>query len=176
MNGRIAVVGIIVTGLVAGLLMYYMQVYAYYAEVSVEQVGGVQLVSVVSGEPEPILFEDFKAIDSNSSPLRFRACFTTPLSLATLTETYVLDDDAMPLTTPSWFDCFDAQAIGDALESGEAVAFLAQKDIHYGFDRVVAIFPDGRGFAWHQINACGAEVFDGNPVPAGCPPMPEGSQ
>ncbi len=164
------------TALIGGALMYYLQVYAYYFEVSAEEAGGVQLVSVVSGEAEPILFDSFKAIDSDSSPLRFRACFTTPVSLAMLTETYVIYDEAVPLTTPTWFDCFDAQKIGDALESGEAVAFLAQKDIHYGFDRVAAIFPDGRGYEWHQINPCGAEVFDGNPVPEGCPPLPEASQ
>ncbi|MEO0692827.1 MAG: DUF6446 family protein, partial [Pseudomonadota bacterium] len=29
---------------------------------------------------------------------------------------------------------------------------------------------------WHQINACGEEVFDGNPPPDGCPPVPEGTE
>jgi hypothetical protein len=43
----------------------------------------------------------------------------------------------------------------------------------YGIDRVLAIYPDGRAFAWHQINACGKFVFDGDPPPEGCPPVPE---
>ena len=80
---------------------------------------------------------------------------------------------ATPRTAPGWFDCFDAEAIGDAIESGEARAYLGTKDVRYGIDRIVAILPDGRGFAWHDINACGEVVFDGDPAPEGCPPVPE---
>ena len=47
-----------------------------------------------------------------------RACFTTPLTQATLTETYQLYDRPTPLTAPGWFDCFDADAIGEALLAG----------------------------------------------------------
>ena len=50
----------------------------------------------------------------------------------------------------------------------------SQKRISYGIDRIVAIYPDGRGYAWHQINACGEVVFDGQPAPENCPPKPEG--
>ncbi len=35
----------------------------------------------------------------------------------------------MPLNAPGWFDCFDADAIGEALETGEALAFLGSRDI-----------------------------------------------
>jgi len=41
-------------------------------------------------------------------------------------------------------------------------------------DRVLAIYPDGRGYAWHQINRCGKIVFDGQPAPADCPSPPQG--
>ena len=57
----------------------------------------------------------------------------------------------MPTIAPYWFDCFDAKAIGAALEKGEARAFLSQKDIAPQIDRVVAVFPDGRAYAWHQV-------------------------
>ena len=156
--------------LVAGAALYYLQVYAFYEEVEVDK---VQLTSLISGEVEDILFENFKAIDSDSSPVRYRACYDTPSSLAMLTETYVIYDGAAPLVAPSWFDCFDADAIGADLEVGTAVAFLGVEDIQYGIDRIVAIYPDGRAYAWHQINACGEVVFDGDAVPAGCPTPPE---
>ncbi|WP_377507112.1 DUF6446 family protein [Octadecabacter sp. R77987] len=161
------------SAIIAGFAMYYLQVYAYYDKVTTEDVGEVQLVSVISGQSEPILFENFKAIDSDSSPIRFRACFDTPLSQAMLTETYTILPQAEPLVAPSWFDCFDAREIGEALESGDAIAFMGVENISYGIDRIVAIMPDGRGFSWHQINACGETVFDGNPAPEGCPPAPE---
>ena len=48
------------------------------------------------------------------------------------------------------FHGYDVEATGDG-------AYLAQADIHDGFDRVVAIFDDGRGFAWHQLNEKYAE-------------------
>jgi hypothetical protein len=112
----------------------------------------IRLTPIVGTLPEPILAEDVSGIDSESSPIRFRACFTTPLSLAMLTETYVAYEGAEPLMAPGWFDCFDAQAIGTALERGEALAFLSEAGIHPGVDRVVAVFPDGRAFAWHQLN------------------------
>jgi len=172
MIARLAILGIVVTALVAGALMYYLQVYAYYNEVAAEQVGGVQLVGLSSGVAEPILFENYKGIDSDSSPIRYRACFDVPQSLAMLTETYVMYPQAEPLVAPGWFDCFDAAALGAALESGQALAFLSVPNVHYGIDRVVAVMPDGRGYSWHQINACGAVVFNGEPAPEGCPPVP----
>lgn len=174
MTARIALVAMLLVALIAGVSIYYLQEYAFYSEVPAADVGGVQLVSVSTGQPEPILFENFKAIDSDSSPVRFRACFETPTSLATLTETFAVYDAPVPLNAPRWFGCFDAQAIGAALETGQAVAFLAQKDVSYGVDRVAAILPDGRGFEWNQINACGQVVFNGDPAPEGCPPAPEG--
>ena len=168
MNGRIAVMGIVLTGIIAGIAMYYLQVFAFYDETLVEDVE-IELTSVVSGESEVILFDDLQAIDGTSSPIRFRACFTTPMSAALLSETYTLYDAAEPLVAPGWFDCFDAAEIGAALEEGQALSFMGVENVTYGVDRVVAILPDGRGFAWHQINRCGEVVFDGNPVPEGCP-------
>ncbi len=168
---RIAIVGILMLAVIAGALLYYQQVYAYYTPVQAEN-ADVRLTNLVTGEAEPILFDSFQAIDADSSPIRYRACFTTPQSLATLTETFVIRDDAEPRTAPGWFDCFDAEQIGADLQ-GEAIAFLGVENIHYGIDRIVAVYPDGRAYAWHQINECGEVVFDGNPIPEGCPARPE---
>jgi hypothetical protein len=170
MNGRIVGGAIVLSAVVAGAALYYLQVYHWYEDVS-DRVEGVVLTAL-DGTPEEIRVENLRAIDAASSPIRFRACFDTPEGLGTLTQTYVVHPDAEPLTAPGWFDCFDAAALGAALERGEAVAFLGQENIVYGIDRVVAIGADGRGYAWNQINRCGAEVFDGRPPPEGCPPPP----
>ena len=162
---------ILLTAAVAGVSMYWLQVYGFYEEITAE-VDDVQLTSVVTGLPEPVVFENYTGIDADSSPIRYRACFDLINSQAMLTETYIIYDRAEPLVAPGWFDCFDAAAIGAALESGDAIAFLGVENIKYGIDRVVAVMPDGRAFAWHQINPCGEEVFDGNPAPEGCPPAP----
>ncbi|MCF6443792.1 DUF6446 family protein [Nereida sp. MMG025] len=172
---KIAIGGIVVSALAAGIALYYLQVYAFYDEVS-SDAEDVRLTTYATQAPEPIPFDNFQGIDANSSPLRYRACFTTPLSDALLTETYVSIENAEPRTAPSWFDCFDAEAIGAALEDGQAFAYMGTENITYGIDRIVAIFPDGRGYAWHQINACGEVVFDGRRPPENCPPAPESLQ
>lgn len=174
MTGKLVAGFIVVTGIIAGIAMYYLQVYYYYDRVEISSPAAeVRLTTVVGGRPEGILAEGFEGIDAESSPIRFRACFTTPMSTAMLTETYVLHDDPVPLVAPGWFDCFDAKQIGADLEAGTAIAFLGEANITYGIDRIVAIYPDGRGYAWNQINHCGEKVFEGKPAPADCPTPPE---
>lgn len=173
---RLAILAILVSALAAGAGLYYTQVYAFYFEPTAQEAGGVTLVSASTGEAEQIPFDDFAAIDADSSPLRFRACFSTDIDLATLADRFVPYVGAVPLNAPRWFDCFDAKALGAALADGSVTAYLGQENISYGFDRVVAFAADGRGYVWHQINACGEVVFDGEPAPEGCPPVPEGLQ
>ncbi len=170
--GKVLGIMLVLSGLIAGGAMYYLQVYAFYEEVTASE-DDVALTSLFSGEPEPILFEDFAGIDSDSSPIRYRACFETPTSLALITETYVIVDNPEPLVAPGWFDCFDAEQIGADLEDGTAIAFMGTENIQYGIDRIVAVYPNGRAYAWNEINACGEVVFDGDPVPEGCPTPPE---
>jgi hypothetical protein len=170
MNGKL--VGIIILGSAAivGAAIWYLQVYGFYERADLgDDMIAVELTSLITGQPEPIIAEDFEAIDATSSPIRYRACFTTPLTQAELSETYQPYPEAKPLVTPGWFDCFDSDEVDMALEQGRARAFMGQQNIYYGIDRVVAIMDDGRGFVWQLINACGKEVFDGNPPPPGCP-------
>ncbi|MBD3678412.1 MAG: histidine kinase [Rhodobacteraceae bacterium] len=149
MNGKIVAGSIVAAAFLGGFGMYYLQVYAYY-----EQLDAVELrLTVAEGDAlEPLAASDVDAIDADSSPLRFRACFVTPEPVEKLARTYATYPRPEPLTAPGWFDCYDAVAIGEALERGEAQAFMSQENIHDGVDRVIAVFPDGRGYAWHQLN------------------------
>ena len=176
MSGKLLVVFFALVALLGGGGMYYLQVYGYYTEVQAMGEGDVMLTSITSGAPEAILYDGFEAIDAESSPLRYRACFTTPLSQALLTETFEFYDNPVPTVAPGWFECFDAEAVGAALEEERAIAFLGTANIVYGFDRVVAITEDGQGYVWHQLNICGEKAFDGDPLPEGCPPRPEAGE
>ncbi len=173
MNGKVIGIILIATGVFGGAGVYYLQEYGFYETIEATSDDMVQLTSVTTDAPESILFSDFQAIDADSSPIRYRACFTTPQSLAMMTETYELYDTPTPLNAPGWFDCFDADAIAEALDTGTAFAFMGTENVTYGIDRIVAIHENGRGFVWHQINECGEEVFDGNAPPEGCPTPPE---
>jgi hypothetical protein len=164
--GKFLAVLLLGSAVIAGASMYYLQVYGLYDEVKTSD---VQLVSVVDDLPESISFDNFQAIDSQSSPIRYRACFTTDLSISLLSETYVGLEKASPRNAPKWFDCFNAAAIGAELAAGTAVPFLGQKNVHFGVDRIVAITDDGRGYIWHDLNDCGDKAYDGTIVGEECP-------
>ncbi len=151
MSGKIAGIFIVSAALIGGIALYYLQLYAFYDEVPAGDLE-IQLTLVATGDAEAIDATDIQAIDANSSPIRYRACFVTSHSQAMLTETFQVYEGAVPLTAPGWFDCFDAEEIGEALENDLAIAYLSVADVHDGIDRVAAIFDDGRGFVWHQLN------------------------
>lgn len=157
MNGKIVGGAIVISAIAAGAFLYWTQEYAYYRQAAFTPGEEIRLTSIVSGQPEVIVAEAVQGVDADSSPLRFRACFHTPLTQGMLTETYRIYDAPEPTVGPRWFDCFDAAAIGTALEKGEALAFLSEENVAPGIDRVVAVFPDGRAFAWHQVNTAGAD-------------------
>ena len=81
MNGKVIGGFIVLSGLIAAAAMYYLQVYAFYDDVS-DTTETVELTTVAGGAPEPILAENIRAIDADSSPIRYRACFETPMSQA----------------------------------------------------------------------------------------------
>ncbi len=154
MNGRTAVLSIVIAAGLTAVLVYWLQLYAYYDEVALAPEGSeeIMLTARDSGVAEPIAVRDFQGIDANSSPLRFRACFRVDASLAELSRRYAVVKEPTPLTGPGWFDCYDAETVGTSLEKGEATAFLSERNIADGVDRVIAVYPDGRAFAWHQLN------------------------
>lgn len=161
------------TAVIAGGALWYLQTRVYYHPVPADQVEDVQLTSVVTGQSETIGAENIKQISGPHMPLRYRACFDTGHSLAMLTETYQIHDTPEPLIAPGWFTCFDAKQVGAALQDGRAIAFMSEANIVYGVDRVAAITEDGQGYAWHQLNPCGAAFYNDKPVPQSCPPAPE---
>lgn len=168
MSGKLVGLFILIISAIAGAGLYYLQVYAFYERIDAPE--PVLLTSIASGEPEEIIADGVTAIDADSSPIRYRACFETSMDSAMLTESYALAPGATPLTAPEWFDCFNAQEIGDALANGTALAFMGQENIAYGVDRLVAILDDGRGFVWHELNDCGRKAYDGTQVGPECPP------
>ncbi|MCR9086132.1 MAG: DUF6446 family protein [Rhodobacteraceae bacterium] len=148
MNGKLVGGSILGAALIAGAGLYYLQVYHFYDPVNP---GALEIAAMGSdGAPVELDIADVTAIDASSSPIRFRACF----SLGTLPDIDALTPyvRAEPLTAPYWFDCFDAAAIAGALDAGDASALLGQAEIAHGVDRVLAILPDGTGYAWHQFN------------------------
>lgn len=167
--GRFLTLLIAVSAVVAGVGMYYLQVYGFYRTLDAADPEAAVVITRADGSTAPLALTGFQGIDSDSSPLRLRICGQLTGDLPAEAAPYPA---AVPITAPGWFDCFDATAIGGALERGEAQAYLSSSHTPWGLDRVIAVFPDGRLFLWPQFNACGKELFDGKPLPDGCPPPP----
>jgi len=172
-SGKLIGIFMALVALVGGVGIWYLQIHAFYQELPPSGPRDVMLTAQATGQAEPVAHSAFRAIDADSSPIRYRACFTLEATPEELGRTFVARPDSVPLVAPGWFDCFDAEEIGTALEEGRATAFLGVENITYGIDRVVAVFEDGNAVAWHEINHCGEEVFDGKPPPADCPPPPQ---
>ncbi|MEM8849748.1 MAG: DUF6446 family protein [Pseudomonadota bacterium] len=165
------------SALAAGAGLWFTATRAFYAPID----GPVTLTLLTDDILVTLPATNVEAIASTSSPLGFRACFTHGVDIAAPDLAPQPHPDPAPTIAPAWFDCFDAPAIGALLSSGEAQAFTAYENAQYGTDRVVALTPDGRGWAWHQLNDCGDRAYDGTPVGEACPdratftPLIEGS-
>ncbi len=144
--GKTAALALVASAILAGGGMYYAQEYAFYDRIADGQMGPLTLDTAAG--PQPLTVTDADGIDSDSSPLRWRMCGTLTDAPADATPY----DGATPLMAPGWFDCFDAAQIGADLTSGAARAYLSQANIRPDVDRILAIYPDGRVFGWHQYD------------------------
>ncbi len=165
MTGKLIALFLLLAAALAGGAMYYFQVHALYDRL--EPRSNLTL-ALPDGTTTRLSIADFDGIDSDSSPLRLRACFTVPPPVPDLPPYPA----PTPLHAPGWFSCFDAGALTANLDAGRATAHLVEGNFVWGFDRVLALYPDGRGYLWAQMNACGQAHFDGRPLPADCPPAP----
>ncbi|SNR25400.1 histidine kinase [Paracoccus sediminis] len=144
MNGKIIGIGLPAIGVIAGGGLWYLQEYHFYNRLPAAETITVQTAS----GPETLPVTGFQGIDADNSPLRWRACAV----LAAPPVDPVPFQGATPLGTPGWFDCFDYGRLTEDLESGAAQAVLSQSEIRPDVDRVLAIYPDGRVYGWHQYN------------------------
>jgi len=139
-SGKAVAIGLVAFAAIFGAALYWFQVYAFY-----ERQSGIGAL-VVAGETVPVA--RYEGIDAASSPLKLRGCFhADPAAFAAATPA----PEATPLVAPYWFRCFDAGALTADLAAGRARAFALDHDTPPGFETVVALYPDGRGYLWRQL-------------------------
>ncbi len=146
MSGRLVGLGLVGFALVFGAVLAWFQLFAFYErqrDVAALEIGGVAVP--VAG---------YDGIDAASSPLKLRGCFRIDPSAVSALPPVA---DAVPLTPPFWFRCFDAGALTRDLHAGVATAYRIGVDEPSGFDRMIAVYPDGRGYLWRQMNGALAE-------------------
>lgn len=148
-TGKIMASLLVLSAVLAGLAVWYLQVYGFYEDV--DEITGAReiVVTLPDGSTRPVAIGTFRAIDADSSPIRWRGCFTLDPAEVADAAPY---PQATPLNGPNWFQCYSARALTADLESGAARAILGQSEVHPDVDRVIAVYPDGRAFGWHQLN------------------------
>ena len=142
MSGKIVVYLLISFTILFGILLYYFQVFAFYKKV--ENLSHIEAAGIV------IPVNGYIGIDSETSGLKLRGCFTANPELF---ETLPKLLKSTPLSAPFWFDCFDNQKLQEDIDGGSLDVFMAKENEKDGIDRVVAIYPNGEGFQWRQLNA-----------------------
>lgn len=147
MNGKWPVLAILGSALIVGGGIWYTQEYMYYDRIAPDAPEAAIFIETANGSRQ-LAVTDYQGIDADSAPHRWRAC----AQLADVPTDALPYDNAQPSYGPGWFDCFDAEQIGEDLEAGAVKAYLSQSEVHPDVDRVLAIYPDGRLFGWNQIN------------------------
>jgi hypothetical protein len=137
MRGRTLILAFAAFAAVFAAVLVWTQFFAFYhRETATPLLAGLPVA-------------DYRGIDATSSPLKLRGCFTLdPAATAELPPA----PEATPLVAPFWFRCFDAGQLTEDLASGAASARLLARDEPPGFDAVLAVYPDGRGYLWRQLN------------------------
>ncbi len=140
MRGRTFILGLLGFTAVFAVALWWFQTRAWY-----ETEDGLAEIAV-AGMRVPV--SDYRGI-TGPSPLKLRGCFRVDPAriIAPLAE------DATPLVAPGWFDCFDAGALTGDIAAGRAVAYLAAANDPKDYETILALYPDGRGYLWRQLNA-----------------------
>ncbi len=140
MNGRTLMIALLAFAAVFAAALVWFQFFAFYQRTT-------DFPVTVNGAPVAVAAYD--GIDASSSPLKLRGCFVAdPADFAAAPPA----PDAAPLLPPFWFRCFDARTLSVDLASGVATARTLATDAPQGFDLMVALYPDGRGYLWRQLN------------------------
>jgi hypothetical protein len=148
MRGRTLVVAFLVFAALFAAGLVWTQFFAYY-----ERQAGIGALDI-AGASVPV--SGYEGIASASSPLKLRACLRIdPAAVARLDLPPA--PEATPLTAPFWFRCFDAGRLTTDLASGAARAYAIGRNAPEGFDLMLAVYPDGRGYVWRQLNERYAE-------------------
>jgi len=101
-------------------------------------------------QEKEVPIKNYMGIDSKTSGLKLRGCFVAdPKTFNQL----IIYEKGTPLSAPFWFRCFNSDEIQVDLNVGKAKAFVAEENEKDGIDRIVAIYPNGSGFQWRQLNS-----------------------
>tara|TARA_R110002096_G_C14653362_1_gene726648 strand:- start:806 stop:1681 length:876 start_codon:yes stop_codon:yes gene_type:complete len=110
----------------------------------------LNLTPIMGGAPEEMSIIGKPNVAFSTDAKFYFACFYTSMKIDLLRETYQISDDALPTKPLSDMACYDQGQIAMDVASGAALSLVGERNIIDGIDRIIAVYPDGRAFAWHQ--------------------------
>lgn len=101
---------------------------------------------------QPLAVTAYRGLDNTALPLRLRGCFEFDDPALALSAGPPAQEPA-PFDAPFWFGCWRAAEIDEDLRAGRAQAVVAEtsRSGEFFLQRVVAIYPDGRGYQWRRF-------------------------
>lgn len=149
-SGTVFAIGLSVLAAASLGVGMYLNLYVYY-----RLVDGVTTLRIGDAD---LAVSAYQGLDNDALPLRLRGCFEFDDPEAALEAGEPARDPA-PFDAPFWFSCWDAAALDADLRAGRArarVGDTAQAG-EFFLQRVVVVYPDGRGFQWRRfVDAEGA--------------------
>ena len=112
MSGKVFSVSLIVFCLIFGMVLFYFQLFAYYVR--------VDNLSYIKVNDELIPVQNYQGIDSASSALKLRGCFTVDPNVF---EKETIAAMPTPLAAPFWFQCFDHEFLHDQIKKGNSKVY-----------------------------------------------------
>jgi hypothetical protein len=149
-TGKILVSMLVLSAVLSGLAVYYTQVYGFYAPLDEARSPLKSTPSLDDMQPIPLAVTEFRGIDADSSPLRYRSCFR-------ITDMAALEgarpfEGANPAGRAALVFLLFRQGLDRRSGIRRRHRLSSQPEIHPDVDRVIAVYPDGRAYGWHQFN------------------------
>lgn len=143
-SGTAIGLGLGVIALIGGAAMYYLQSYAYY-----QRQDGLEAIEIGGRR---FAVSDYHGLVNDALPLRLRGCFRLADPEAALAAAPPAQNPE-PFAAPGWFECWSAAAMDGDLKAGRAGAVVAavEGEGDFAMERIVVVYPDGRGYQWRRL-------------------------
>ena len=110
----------------------------------------IKLTQISDNNPTLIAMDE-SPISAYSTDAKFyNSCFKVSENINDLLTNFLASEDPLPSKPLGKMPCYNYNQLTEDVKAGLAYSFVGEKNIINGIDRIIAIYADGRAYAWHQ--------------------------